>query len=165
MNEIDSEFSMPLNESAKDQLSRRIYITNLTSYVNAGDLRKIFKKLGEVLDAKIVKTVSTNEPTGLGYVELGNQFDFGRAFRELNGTKIKGSYIKLFDIRYGPERRMISDRRQNTERRMNETPNLPQLNEITSAFIAIENQEQAERRDGIDRRVLGIRRIRIERRD
>ena len=60
---------------------------------------------------------------------------------------------------------MISDRRQNTERRMNETPNLPQLNEITSAFIAIENQEQTERRDGIDRRVLGIRRIRIERRD
>ena len=70
MNEIDSEFSMPLNESAKDQLSRRIYITNLTSYVNAVDLRKIFKKLGEVLDAKIVKTVTTNEPTGLGYDEL-----------------------------------------------------------------------------------------------
>ena len=165
MNEIDSEFSIRLRKTTNDQLSRRIYITNLTFNVNAADLRKIFKKIGVVLDAKIVKTLTTNEPTGLGYVELGNQFDFGKAFRKLNGIKFKGCYINLFDKRYGPERRMISDRRQNTRRRKKETPNLLQLNEITSGFIALENQEQVERRGDIDRRIVGNRRNRIDRRD
>ena len=165
MHEIKFDFFLHLMEFSKDQLSRRIYITNLSSFVDTADLRKIFKELGVVLDVKIVKTISTNEPTGLGYVELGNQFDIGRAFRELNGIKIKGCYINLFDKRYGPGRRMISDRRQNTERRMKETPNLLQLNEITSGFIALENQEQVERRGDIDRRIVGNRRNRIDRRD
>ena len=165
MHGIDSEFFVPFKESANDQLAQRIYITNLSSGVDVTDLRKIFETVGVIVDVKVVKTATSNEPTGLGYVEVGNQFDFGRAFKELNGKKIKGCYLTLFDRRYSPERRIISDRRQTSDIRKMDMVPLLQLNEITSAFIEIDNQEQVERRGDIDRRIVRNRRIRRERRD
>ncbi|MCH7887376.1 MAG: RNA-binding protein [Candidatus Marinimicrobia bacterium] len=165
MHKINSEFFIPLKKSVNDQLAKKIYITNLSSDVDVTDLRKIFETVGVIVDVKVVNTATSNEPTGLGYVEVGNQFDFGRAFKELNGKKIKGCYLTLFDRRYSPERRIISDRRQNTDRRKMDMVPLLQLNEITSAFIEIDNQEQVERRGDIDRRIVRNRRISRERRD
>lgn len=165
MNEIDSKFSIPLRETVNDQVARKIYITNLRSDIDVTDLRRFFETVGVIVDVKVVKTTTSNEPTGLGYVEVGTQFDFGKVFKELNGKKIKGCLIGIFDKRYGPERRIISDRRQNTNRRKKEMVNLLRYNESTSSFIEIDNQEQVERRGGIDRRSMVNRRIGGERRD
>ena len=164
MDGINSEFFIPPKESANDQLSQKIYVTNLSSDVDATDLRRIFETVGVIVDVKVIMTATSNEPTGLGYVEVGNQFDFGRAFKELNGQKIKRCYLTLVDRRYTPERRIISERRQNTDRRQKDMLPLLQLNKITSAFIEIDNQEQVERRGDIDRRIVRNRRIGRERR-
>ena len=88
--------SYTLNKTANDQVTQKIYITNLSSDVDIRDRMKIFETVGVIVNVKAAKTSTSNKPTGFGYVEVGNQFDIGRAFKELNGKKIKGWLIRNF---------------------------------------------------------------------
>ena len=62
----------------------RLYITNLRSKVTDDDLRKLFETQGKVASAKIVKTLTTNEPTGLGIVEMESTSEANAARKKLD---------------------------------------------------------------------------------
>ena len=94
----------------------RLYITNLRSEVTDDDLRKLFETQGKVAAAEIVKTLTTNEPTGLGIVEMDSTSDATAALKELDGKLLKGNSIKIFD------RRIISNRREGTDRKVLDVP-------------------------------------------
>ena len=146
----------------------RFYITNLRSEVTKGDLRNLFETKGKVANAKIVKTLTTNEPTGLGIVEMASHIDAIVARKELDGKLLKGNSIKIFD------RRSISNRREGTDRRIldvsRELVNRRQKERrqksgeglLLSVYAKLERREVEERRSS-RRRILDKRRMRERR--
>ena len=66
----------------------KIYVTNLRSEVTDDDLRKLFETCGKIAVAEIVKTFTTNESTGLGYVEMKSPYDAMMVRKELDGKFI-----------------------------------------------------------------------------
>ena len=142
----------------------RLYITNLRSEVTDDDLRKLFETQGKVAAAEIVKTLTTNEPTGLGIVEMDSTSDATAALKELDGKLLKGNSIKIFD------RRIISNRREGTDRRVLDVPRdladrrqkerrkKTGEEELISLFDGLERREVEERR-APDQRTLDERRV------
>ena len=142
----------------------RLYITNLRSEVTDDDLRKLFETQGKVAAAEIVKTLTTNEPTGLVIVEMDSTSDATAALKELDGKLLKGNSIKIFD------RRIISNRREGTDRRVLDVPRdladrrqkerrkKTGEEELISLFDELERREVEERR-APDQRTLDERRV------
>lgn len=142
----------------------RLYITNLRSEVTDDDLRKLFETQGKVAAAEIVKTLTTNEPTGLGIVEMDSTSDATAALKELDGKLLKGNSIKIFD------RRIISNRREGTDRKVLDVPRdladrrqkerrkKTGEEELISLFDELERREVEERR-APDQRTLDERRV------
>ncbi len=152
----------------------RIYVTNLRSEVTDDDLKKLFETHGKIAVAKIVKTLTTNESTGLGYVEMESHDDAMTARKKLDGNLLKGNPINIFDRRItldrreGTNRRVSDVRRDLAEKRQMERRQKSGEEELLSMFNEldtreIEEQRISERRDRDDRR-MGERRIGLERR-
>ena len=142
----------------------RIYVTNLRSEITDNDLRNLFETQGKVTAAEIVKTLTTNKPTGLGIVEMDSPSDVNTVRKELDGKLLKGNSIKIFD------RRITSNRRKRTDRRVLDVPrdlaerrqkgrrqNLSE-EKLISMFDELERREIGERRTS-EQRTLGARRI------
>jgi len=152
----------------------RIYITNLRSEVTDDDLRKLFETHGKVVAAEIVKTISANKSTGLGFVEMESPADATSVFKELNGKNLKGNPIKIFDRRTTFDRRGATNRRVMDVRRLFEDRHQTERRqkfdkeELVSMFYGLDRREAEERRiseqRNSDERRLGERRIGLERR-
>ena len=81
-------------------------MTNLRSEVTDDDLRNLFETQGKIAIAEIVKTLTTNEPTGFGYVEMESPDDAMAVRKELNGKLLKGNPSNIY------ARRLTADRRE-----------------------------------------------------
>ena len=152
----------------------RIYVTNLRSEVNDDDLGKLFETYGKVAVAEIVKTLTTNESTGMGFVEMDSPADSTSVFKELNGKYLKGNPIKIFDRRTTLERRGETKRRVKNDRRIFEDRHQTERRQnidtevMVSMFNKLDRRETKERRiteqRNLPERRLGDRRIGLERR-
>jgi len=152
----------------------RIYITNLRSEVTDEDLRKLFETHGKVAVAEIVKTLTTDESTGLGFVEMDSPEDAITVRRELDGKLLRGNPIKIYDRRITsgrreyPERRSLGIRREMLERRLLERRQHSGEEELVGMFDELDRRETEERRASdrrnIDERRIGERRTGLERR-
>ena len=142
----------------------RLYITNLRSKVTDDDLRKLFETQGKVAAAEIVKTLTTNEPTGLGIVEMDSTSDATAALKELDGKLLKGNSIKIFDRRItsnrreGTDRRVLDVPRDLADRRQKERRKKTGEEELINLFDELERREVGERR-APDQRILDERRV------
>ncbi|MCH8928759.1 MAG: hypothetical protein IIB39_08600 [Candidatus Marinimicrobia bacterium] len=152
----------------------RIYVTNLRSEVTDDDLRKLFETHGKVISAEIVKTLTTNESTGLGFVEMESSADALSVRKELDGKLLNGNPIKIYDRRINSDRRDAADRRgldvrrALEERRLAERRKKSGEEELVSMFDELDRRESEEQRITerrfIDERRMGDRRAGIERR-
>ena len=146
----------------------RLYITNLRSEVTDDDLRKLFETQGKVAAAEIVKTLTTNEPTGLGIVEMDSTSDATAALKELDGKLLKGNSIKIFDRRItsnrreGTDRRVLDVPRDLADRRQKERRKKTGEEVLVSMFDELERREVEERRIS-EQRILDERRMRERR--
>ena len=146
----------------------RIYVTNLRSEVTAEDLRKLFETQGKVTAAEIVKTLTTNEPTGFGIVEMESPSDVIAARKELDGKLLRGNSIKIFDRRItsnrrkGTDRRVLDVPRDLAERRQKERRQNISEEKLVSMFDELERREVGERRAS-EQRILDERRLRERR--
>ncbi len=146
----------------------RIYVTNLRSEVTAEDLRKLFETQGKVTAAEIVKTLTTNEPTGFGIVEMESPSDVIAARKELDGKLLRGNSIKIFDRRItsnrrkGIDRRVLDVPRDLAERRQKERRQNISEEKLVSMFDELERREVGERRAS-EQRILDERRLRERR--
>ena len=142
----------------------RLYVTNLRSEVTDNDLRKLFETHGKVVAAEIVKTLTSNEPTGLGIVEMDSPSDVSTVRKELDGKLLKGNSIKIFDRRITSNRRERTDRREldiprdSVDRRQKERRQNLSQEKLVRMFDELERREIGERRAS-DQRNLGERRI------
>ena len=149
----------------------RIYVSNLRSEVSDEDLRKAFESVGKVASAIIVKTTTSDEPSGLGFVEMSNSADVYRAFKSLNGKLLKGNPINIYDRRQTEERRLNDERRSERirrladERRMLARRNETSEGELVHLFEDLERRNGIEHRIDIERRGIDERRLGTERRN
>ena len=131
----------------------KIYVTNLRSEVTDDALRKLFETQGKVAVAKIVKTLTTNESTGLGYVEMDSPSATNAVRKELDGKLLKGNSIKIFD------RRFISNRREGTDRRVMDVPQdladrrQKERRQKTGEEVLVNMYGELDRREAEERRI------------
>ena len=152
----------------------RIYVTNLRSEVTDEDLRNMFETHGKVIYAEIVKTLTTNESTGLGFVEMESPGDAATVRKELDGKLLRGNPIKIYDRRVNSDRREDLDRRvadvrrSFSDRRLADRRNKSGEEELVSMFNELDRREVVERRVSeqrhINERRMGDRRAGLERR-
>ena len=152
----------------------RIYVTNLRSEVTDEDLRTLFETHGKVAVAEIVKTLTTNESTGLGFVEMDSPTDAISVRKALDGKLLKGNPIKIYDRRITSDRREFSERRELdnrrelSERRKIERRQHSDEEEMVGMFDELDRRESEERRMSdrrmVDERRMGDRRTGEERR-
>ena len=148
----------------------RIYVTNLRAEVTDEDLKAHFEVAGKVVSAMVVKTKTSNESTGFGFIDMADKSAAIEAFKLLKGTLLKGNPIKLHDRRDALERRTGIDRRIEFERRITTSRRndfrrkATGEEEIVSLFVDLDRRELSERREDIDRRVLDQRREGMDRR-
>ena len=147
----------------------KFYITNLRSEVTKGDLRNLFETKGKVANAQIVKTLTTNEPTGLGIVEMASHIDAIVARKELDGKLLKGNSIKIFNRRSisnrceGTDRRVLDVPRDIAERRQKDRRQKSGEGLLLSVYAKLDKREVEERRSSRGRRILNKRRMRERR--
>ena len=148
----------------------RIYVSNLRAEVTDEDLKKVFESVGKVASAIIVKTTTSNEASGLGFVEMSDTSDVYRAFKSLNGKLLKGNPIKIYDRRQSEERRQNVERRTDQSRRWEDERRFTVRRketgeeELVHLFNDLERRQGFEKRIGIERRVVEERRLGTERR-
>ena len=150
----------------------RLYITNLRSKVTDDDLRKLFETQGKVASAKIVKTLTTNEPTGLGIVEMESTSEANAARKKLDGKLLEGNSIKIFDRRISSnshnetDRRVLDDLRDLADRRQKERRKKTGEEELVRLFDELDRREVEERRASkqrnLDERRTRDRRSRLD---
>ncbi len=142
----------------------RIYVTNLRAGVTDEDLKAHFEVVGEVSSATIVKTRTTNEPSGFGFVDMVDKSAALEAFKSLDGKLLKGNPLKLYDRREALERRISAERRNELERRISTDRRIDSRRkatgeeEIVSLFVELNRRVQPDRRDDDHRRNLVERR-------
>lgn len=72
-----------------------IYVGNLSPEITADDLRQAFEAFGQVITVKIVRSRTTGESAGFGFVGMPISEEGQTAIREMNGKDLKGYTIKV----------------------------------------------------------------------
>ena len=148
----------------------RIYVTNLRAEVIDEDLKAHFEVIGEVSSAMVVRTKTTNEPTGFGFVDMPDKSAALQAYKLLEGKPLKGNPLKLYDRRDSLERRGGLERRTDFDRRVTvERRDFPRRiatgeEEIVSLFVDLDRRTEPERRIDANRRYIHERRAGEDRR-
>ncbi len=73
----------------------RLFVGGLSWDTTAGDLRKVFADVGEVVDAVIVTDRATGDSRGFGFVTMADRKIATKAMRELGGYEIDGRSIRV----------------------------------------------------------------------
>jgi RNA recognition motif-containing protein len=107
-----------------------IYVGNLSLNTKNEDLKKIFKKFGEVVYANVIQENDTGNSLGFGFVGMVEDDAAGYAIQALNDSKLNGkiikvrvAYLRMGKRRSGKDRRkqpvpgMKANRRSGKERR------------------------------------------------
>ena len=133
-------------------------------------MKKHFEVAGEVLLAMVVKTKTTNESTGFGFIDMVDESAVLEAYKTLDGKLLKGNPIKLYDRREDLERRSVAERRDELERRLSTDRRTESRRkatgeeEIIRLFVDLDRRVDPDRREDDSRRSLVERRSEIERR-
>ena len=81
-----------------------IEIDNFSKTIEKHDLKKLFRKFGDVEDVRIWHDPRTGKSEGLGWVEMPFDSEAERAIKALNGRRWKGRKLKVHKRTYGTHR-------------------------------------------------------------
>ncbi|MDR1792998.1 MAG: RNA-binding protein [Bacteroidales bacterium] len=88
-----------------------IFVSNLSSNTNDGDLRSAFEEYGNVFSAKVINDKYTGQSRGFGFVEM-NDTDGQKAIDALHGATFDDKIINVAVARPKTEDRGRSNNRQ-----------------------------------------------------
>ncbi|MDR1758376.1 MAG: RNA-binding protein [Bacteroidales bacterium] len=88
-----------------------IFVSNLSSNTNDGDLRSAFEEYGNVFSAKVINDKYTGQSRGFGFVEMGDN-DGQKAIEALNGATFDEKVINVAVARPKTDDRYQSNNRQ-----------------------------------------------------
>ncbi len=76
-------------------MSSKLYVGNLPFSADANQLRSVFGKFGEVLDAVVISDRDTGRSRGFGFVEMANAEETQAAISGLNGSDLDGRQLTV----------------------------------------------------------------------
>lgn len=77
----------------------RIHVTNLSTYVFAGDLKKLFMAYGNVLLAVVYRNEDNSRSLGFAMVDMPNDAQAAQAILCLNDRVLDGRKMMLSETR------------------------------------------------------------------
>lgn len=80
-------------------MATKLFIGSLPYSTTSEELREVFAKAGEVVDANVVMDKVTGRSRGFGFVEMGSEADAKKAVESLNGTEVEGRKIFVSEAR------------------------------------------------------------------
>src|SRR3954452_7560556 len=81
----------------ESQVSKKLYVGNLTYDTSEDDLVELFTPFGEVLSAQVIIDRDTNRSKGFAFVEMGSGAD--EAIKALSGQDFKGRDLTVNEAR------------------------------------------------------------------
>jgi RNA recognition motif-containing protein len=79
----------------KDNMSKNIYVGNLSYSVDDGELEQMFAAFGTVTSAKVINDRETGRSKGFGFVEMSNDQEADAAIEALNGKDNGGRALTV----------------------------------------------------------------------
>jgi heterogeneous nuclear ribonucleoprotein A1/A3 len=73
----------------------KLQVRNLSTETTEIDLRELFARFGEVLDARIVRDGSSGMSKGYGFVTMSALSEADAAVSRLDGHALRGSVLKV----------------------------------------------------------------------
>jgi cold-inducible RNA-binding protein len=81
--------------AAESNLSKKLYVGNLTYNVNESDLEVLFSQFGTVQSAQVIVDRDTNRSKGFAFVEMGSDAEAQAAIQGLNGREHDGRNLTV----------------------------------------------------------------------
>jgi RNA recognition motif-containing protein len=75
------------------EMSKKLYVGNLSYEVTEEDLKKNFGEIGECIVANIIRDKYSGNSRGFGFVEMATEEEAQEAIRKLNGGELSGRKI------------------------------------------------------------------------
>lgn len=85
-------------------MGKRLYVGNLSYALKSNDLEDVFRKVGEVVSAKVVTDMETGRSKGFAFVEMATDELGAKAIESLNGQEVGGRALKVTEANPRPER-------------------------------------------------------------
>jgi RNA recognition motif-containing protein len=85
-------------------MSKRVYVGNLSFSVTDGELEEYFQQFGEVNSATVITDRETGRSRGFGFVEMSNDGDADEAIEKLNGQEWEGRTLTVNEAKPREER-------------------------------------------------------------
>ena len=76
-------------------MASKLYVGNLPTGVNKGQLQDLFAAQGEVVSSRLSLDHETGEPAGFGFVNMAQDADAHKAIMNLNGHEFMGRRIEV----------------------------------------------------------------------
>jgi RNA recognition motif-containing protein len=76
-------------------MSKRLYVGNLSYSIKSQDLEEAFRKIGEVVSAKVIMDRDSGQSKGFGFVEMATDEMGVAAIETLNGKEVGGRALKV----------------------------------------------------------------------
>ena len=85
-------------------MSKKLYVGNLSHYLNNNDLQQLFEAHGNVVSAQIIMDRESGRSKGFGFVEMGSVTEAKEAIDALNGKEVHGRPLTVNEARPQAER-------------------------------------------------------------
>ena len=85
-------------------MSKRLHVSNLSYSMQSKELEEVFRKVGEVVSAKIMMDRETNRSKGFAFVEMATEDQAQAAIETLNGKEVGGRALRVSEANPRPER-------------------------------------------------------------
>ncbi|MDP2632987.1 MAG: RNA-binding protein [Candidatus Curtissbacteria bacterium] len=80
-------------------MAKKLFVGSLPYSTTSDQLRDIFAKIGQVVEANVVMDKMTGRSRGFGFVEMATEEDAKKTVDSLNGTEIDGRKIFVSEAR------------------------------------------------------------------
>ena len=77
----------------------KLFVGSLPFATTSDQLREMFAKVGQVVEANVVTDKMTGRSRGFGFVEMVSDEDAKKAIGELNGSEVEGRKIFVSEAR------------------------------------------------------------------
>jgi len=80
-------------------MAAKLFVGSLPFATTSDQLREMFAKVGQVVEANVVTDKMTGRSRGFGFVEMASDEDAKKAISQLNGSEIDGRKIFVSEAR------------------------------------------------------------------
>lgn len=85
-------------------MGKRLYVGNLSYSLRSQELEEVFRKVGEVVSAKVIMDQETGRSKGFAFVEMASDELGTAAIEALNGQEVGGRALRVTEANPRPER-------------------------------------------------------------